>query len=194
MRTPKSVTNERGDETMVSPQFTAARFGYGRRHVHRDDFARVVSLLIPAEGAQPVPTATPPSPQDLAKAAEHCAKLAARFPGEALETVATAVAFRLRHPGRSGGRGALLVYAAALLCREQEALAAAEAVTSVSAVLESRSAGHVGSVLEDAVPAPLRYTTQITLDGDFVRGSRKSGPLEGDTTQSKHKFGSVGLD
>lgn len=148
---------------------TAGRYGYGRRRIHRDDFARVLGRLLPFEGSDRVAPVVQVPVEDLAVAAKLCSHLAARFPGERLGKVADSVAFQLRHPLTRGGHGQLLLYPAALLCREQQALSEVEALTSVAAVLEERSARRVAPVLEAAVSGSVRYTAQVMFDGDFVR-------------------------
>jgi hypothetical protein len=161
---------------MDDPPLTAGRFGYSRRRIHRDDFARILGRLVPAEGAdRVVPQAEVGRPEVLTAAA-HCLHLAARFPGEPLALVAERVAHRLLHPlTQRGGPGELLLYAAALLCRELEALSAIEAAASVHAVLESRSAHDCAEALHLAVSTPLRYTTQSSFDSASVRGGGGRG-------------------
>ncbi|MFD0632024.1 hypothetical protein ACFQ9X_10810 [Catenulispora yoronensis] len=117
---------------------TAGRYGYADRRIHRDDFAAQLAVLLPAEDAERLPAAIPVGTEDLAAAAKTCRHLADRYPGEPLGRVAGQVAYRLEHPMTRPG--ALVLYAACMLCREQEALARRESASAVSATLECRAA------------------------------------------------------
>lgn len=150
---------------------TAGHYGYRRRRIHRDDFAQVLVRLLPPEGANRLTPVTAIAPEDLATAAKLCSHLATRFPGERLGAVAGVTARQLRHPATPAGHGQLLLYPAALLCRELQALSAIEAATSVAAVLEERSARRIAAELEAAISAEVRYPAQVMFDGDFVRAA-----------------------
>ncbi|NUR61660.1 MAG: hypothetical protein HOV87_23820 [Catenulispora sp.] len=150
---------------------TAGRYGYADRRVHRDDFAAQLAVLLPAEDAERVPSAAPVGAEELAAAAKTCRHLADRYPGEPLGRLAAQVAYRLEHPMTRPG--ALVLYAACLLCREQEALAKRESATAVAATLEYRSAGKAADALEPAASQTLRYTVLTAIDGDFVRDARQ---------------------
>lgn len=157
---------------MNDSQLTAGRYGYGQRRVHREDFARILGRLVPTEGVDRVVPQTEVGRGEVLTAAAHCRHLAARYPDEPLAAVAERVAHRLLHPlTQRGGPGELLLYAAALLCREVEALAASESAASVHAVLEERSAHDCAEALHLAVSTPLRYTTQSSFDSSSVRAS-----------------------
>lgn len=150
---------------------TAGRYGYADRRIHRDDFAAQLSVLLSAEDAERVPAAAPVAPEDLAPAAKTCRHLADRYPGEPLGRLAAQVAYRLEHPMTRPG--ALVLYAACLLCREQEALARKESATEVAATLECRAAGKAADALEPTASQTLRYTVLTAIDGDFVRDARQ---------------------
>lgn len=150
---------------------TAGRYGYADRRIHRDDFAAQLAVLLPAEQAEHVPPAVAVGTGDLATAAKTCRHLADRYPGEPLGRVAGQIAYRLEHPMTRPG--ALVLYAAALLCREQEMLSRGEAATAVAATLEARSAGQVADALEATASQTLRYTVKTAIDGDFVRDARQ---------------------
>ena len=157
---------------MTGTEFlTAGRYGYADRRIHRDDFAAQLAVLLPAEDAERVPAEVPVGPEQLAAAAKTCRHLADRYPGEPLGRVAEQVAYRLEHPMTRPG--ALVLYAASLLCREQEALALRESATTVAATLEYRSAGKAADSLEGTAPQTLRYTVLTAIDGDFVRDARQ---------------------
>ncbi|MBS2533815.1 hypothetical protein KGQ20_13665 [Catenulispora sp. NF23] len=152
-----------------SDLLTAGRYGYTRRRIHRDDFAQVLARFLPPEGANRFrPVIVVPS-DDLATAAKLCSHLAARFPGERLGAIAEVAARQLRHPATPAGYGQLLLYPAALLCRELQALSAIEAATSIAAVLEEHTARRTAAALETAISAEVRYPAQVMFDGDFVR-------------------------
>lgn len=148
---------------------TAGRYGYADRRIHRDDFARQLAVLLPADDEHLHPTVDV-SAEDLASAAKLCRHLAERYPGEPLGRLAEQIAYRLEHPITHPG--AMVYYAAALLCREQEALSRGESATMVAAVLEARAAHHAAEALEATAPQTLRYTVKSAIDGDFVRGAR----------------------
>lgn len=150
---------------------TAGRYGYADRRIHRDDFAAQLAVLLPAEDAERVPAAMPVDADDLAAAAKTCRHLADRYPGEPLGRVAEQIAYRLEHPMTRPG--ALVLYAACLLCREQEALARRESATTVAATLECRAAGRAADSLEGTATQTLRYTVKTAIDGDFVRDARQ---------------------
>jgi hypothetical protein len=149
---------------------TAGRYGYADRRIHRDDFAHQLTLMLPADDDERLRPAADVTAEDLVCAAKVCRHLAERYPGEPLGRLAEQIAYRLEHPITHPG--AMVYYAAALLCREQEALSRAESATTVSAVLEARSAAHAAEVLEATAPQTLRYTVKTAIDGDFVRGLR----------------------
>ncbi|WP_344661844.1 hypothetical protein [Catenulispora subtropica] len=156
---------------MASDVLTAGRYGYADRRIHRDDFAAQLAVLLPAEDAERVAPAAPVAAEDLAAAAKTCRHLADRYPGEPLGRVAEQVAYRLEHPMTRPG--ALVLYAACLLCREQEALARLESASTVAATLEYRAAGHAADSLEGTASQTLRYTVKTAIDGDFVRDARQ---------------------
>jgi hypothetical protein len=153
-------------------RLTAGHYGFGARRIHRDDFAKVVARLVPGDGLDWPVTQVEVRPEDITEAAKICHHLGVRFTTEPLGWLAERVSYRLEHPMTRNGPGELLFYAAALLCREQEAVAAAEAAISVEAVLENRAARRVADALEPVADASLRYTIQTSFDGDFVRAAR----------------------
>lgn len=152
---------------------TAGRYGFGARRIHRDDFAKVVAALLPGDGVERAVPLLMPAPDLIEETAKICRHLAARYGDEPLGRLADRVAYRLVHPILQGAPGELLFYAAALLCREQEAVAAQESGLSVEAVLETRAAQRVADVLEPVADSSLRYAIQTSFDGDFVRAARR---------------------
>jgi hypothetical protein len=164
-----------------SSLLTAGRYGYGQRRIHRDDFAQLLARLLPPEGANRFTPVTAVPPEDLATAAKLCSHLVTRFPTERLGAVAKIVARQMDHPATPAGHGQLLLYPAALLCRELQAISAVEAATSVAAVLEERSARRVAAALETAISAEVRYPAQVMFDGDFVRAADRAKSASGDT-------------
>jgi hypothetical protein len=149
---------------------TAGRYGYADRRIHRDDFAHQLAVMLPADDDEHLRPTTTVSAEDLVSAAKLCRHLADRYPSEPLGRLAEQIAYRLEHPITHPG--AVVFYAAALLCREQEALSRVESATMVAAVLETRAAGHAADTLEATAPQTLRYTVKTAIDGDFVRGAR----------------------
>jgi len=149
---------------------TAGRYGYADRRIHRDDFAHQLALLLPADDGERLPPTTAVSAEDLLSAAKLCRHLAERYPAEPLGRLAEQIAYRLEHPITRPG--AMVYYAAALLCREQEALSRMESATMVAAILETRAAEHAAEALEATAPQTLRYSVKTAIDGDFVRGAR----------------------
>ncbi|MEY9932824.1 hypothetical protein ABH926_007475 [Catenulispora sp. GP43] len=149
---------------------TAGRYGYADRRIHRDDFAHQLAVMLPADDDERLRPAAAVTADDLVSAAKLCRHLAERYPGEPLARLAEQIAYRLEHPITHPG--AMVYYAAALLCREQEALSRVESATMVAAVLEARAAGHTADALEATAPQTLRYTVKTAIDGDFVRGAR----------------------
>lgn len=162
-----------------SESLTAGRYGFGRRRIHRDDFARVLGRVLPPEGATSrVPPARTLPAEEVTAAAKVCLHVAERFPGERLGEVARTVSFRLCHPAIFGPPGQLVLYPALLLCQEQQALCAIEAPTSISVgpVLEERAARRIASALETAVSAGVRYTAEVMFDDEFVRTAQDVSP------------------
>lgn len=158
---------------MTEPSvLTAGHYGYGHRRVHRDDFARVLLPLVPGEYDQRVRPQTEIPGEEVAAAAKTCRHLAARYPREPMGRLAELIANRLIHTHSPLGPGEHELYAASMLCHEQQALSDLEAPLSVSATLEAREAKRVAEVLELSASTELRYTVQTSFDGDFVRGAR----------------------
>jgi hypothetical protein len=149
---------------------TAGRYGYADRRIHRDDFAHQLAIMLPADDGERLLPAVAVTTEDLVSAAKRCRHLAERYPAEPLGRLAVQIAYRLEHPITHPG--AMVFYAAALLCREQEALSRVESATMVAAVLEARAAAHVADMLEATAPQTLRYSVKSAIDGDFVRGAR----------------------
>jgi hypothetical protein len=149
---------------------TAGRYGYADRRIHRDDFAQQLAVLLPAEDAERLRPAVDVSAEDLVSAAKLCRRLSERYPAEPLGRLAEQIAYRLEHPMTHPG--VMVYYAAALLCREMEALSRLESATAVAAILEARAAQHAADTLEATAPQTLRYTVKTSIDGDFVRGVR----------------------
>ncbi|WP_194904103.1 hypothetical protein [Catenulispora rubra] len=154
---------------------TAGRYGYGRRRVHRDDFARVVCALLPPPGATRIRPQVVVDSDTMVRAGKHCRRLAERHSGEPIARLAAQVADRLLHPGTNGGPGELVLYAAALLCREEQARATGAAAVDLGEKLEAAFADRIATVLETAVTAPVRFTIETSFDSDLVRGSRQTG-------------------
>ena len=149
---------------------TAGRYGYADRRIHRDDFAHQLAVMLPADDDERLRPAVDVNAEDLVSAAKLCRHLHDRYPAEPLGRLAEQIAYRLEHPITHPG--AVVFYAAALLCREQEALSLVESATMVAAILEARAAGHAADALEATAPQTLRYTVKTAIDGDFVRGAR----------------------
>jgi hypothetical protein len=124
----------------------------------RDDFAGVLYELLPLEPAADDPEPGYVQPEDMGHAQQHCRFLAAVYPGEMIEQLATDVADALGAAGGAGAAGGRLLCAASLLCREEAAR-----TERINDVAVFGSAAWTSLHLQAAVPSTIWADTQELL-------------------------------